>query len=53
MALDNAANGIEAKPPRPLRVVVIGAGFSGTLVAVHVLRQDSSVQVDLVYQRLP
>lgn len=51
--MDSAVNGIEAESARSLRVIVIGAGFSGTLVAVHLLRQNSAVQVDLVDQRLP
>lgn len=38
---------------RSLRVVIVGGGFSGTLVAIHLLRQHRAVQVDLVEPRLP
>jgi len=37
----------------PLRVAIIGGGFSGTLVAVHLLRQNDCVEVDIVEPRLP
>jgi cation diffusion facilitator CzcD-associated flavoprotein CzcO len=35
------------------RVIIIGAGFSGTLVAIHLLRNGSAVQIDIVDQNLP
>jgi uncharacterized NAD(P)/FAD-binding protein YdhS len=38
---------------RSLRVVIVGGGFSGTLVAIHLLRQQRAIQVDLVEPRLP
>jgi uncharacterized NAD(P)/FAD-binding protein YdhS len=37
----------------PLRVAIVGAGFSGTLVAVHLLRQKLPVLIDLVDPRVP
>jgi uncharacterized NAD(P)/FAD-binding protein YdhS len=37
----------------PLRVAIIGAGFSGTLVAVHLLRQQRPVHIDLIDTRVP
>jgi uncharacterized NAD(P)/FAD-binding protein YdhS len=48
-----STNGPASEATRPLRVIIIGAGFSGTLVAVHLLRQSRPVQVDLVDERLP
>lgn len=38
---------------RPLRVIILGGGFSGTMVAIHLLRQSGFVQVDLVDEALP
>jgi uncharacterized NAD(P)/FAD-binding protein YdhS len=37
----------------PLHVAIVGAGFSGTLVAVHLLRQQRPVHVDLIDTRVP
>jgi len=37
----------------PLRVTIIGAGFSGTMAAVHLLRQDLPVRIELVDRRVP
>lgn len=36
-----------------LHVAIVGAGFSGTLVAVHLLRQQRPVQVELIDTRVP
>ncbi len=36
-----------------LRVAIIGAGFSGTMVAIHLLRQSEAVEIDLIDSRLP
>src|ERR1700761_6023692 len=49
----SAANGLAAGAGQTLRVVVVGGGFSGTLVAVHLLRQSNNVEVDIVDERLP
>lgn len=38
---------------KPLRVVIIGGGFSGTMVAVHLLRQAEAIYVDLIDPRVP
>jgi uncharacterized NAD(P)/FAD-binding protein YdhS len=46
-------NGFTVRRTPPLRVVVIGGGFSGTLVAIHLLRQSSFVELDIVDERLP
>jgi uncharacterized NAD(P)/FAD-binding protein YdhS len=46
-------NGITHGRTPPLRVIIIGGGFSGTLVAIHLLRQSSFVEIDIVDQRLP
>lgn len=46
-------NGITQGSTRSLRVIIIGGGFSGTLVAVHLLRQNGSVEIDIVDRRLP
>jgi len=35
----------------PLRVAIVGGGFSGTLVAVHLLRGDLPVHIDLIDPR--
>lgn len=51
--MEPITDGLAAGRHRALRVVIIGAGFSGTLVAIHLLRQSDSVQIDLVDQRLP
>src|ERR1700761_7799550 len=51
--MDSAANGMGPGLGRPLRVVIVGGGFSGTLVAVHLLRQSDGVEVDIVDGRLP
>jgi uncharacterized NAD(P)/FAD-binding protein YdhS len=37
----------------PLRAIIVGGGFSGTLVAIHLLRQPGCVHIDLVDQRIP
>jgi uncharacterized NAD(P)/FAD-binding protein YdhS len=36
-----------------LRIAIVGAGCSGTLVAAHLLRQDEPVEIDLIDPRLP
>lgn len=36
-----------------LRVAIIGAGFSGTMVAIHLLRQGEAVEIEMVDPRLP
>ena len=36
-----------------LRVAIVGAGFSGTTVAIHLLRQSEAVEIDLIDTRLP
>jgi uncharacterized NAD(P)/FAD-binding protein YdhS len=46
-------NGITHGRTPLLRVIIIGGGFSGTLVAIHLLRQSSFVELDIVDQRLP
>lgn len=51
--MDVVSNGLTTASTRSLRVIIIGAGFSGTMVAVHLLRQDASVQIDIVDDRLP
>jgi len=35
----------------PLRVAIVGGGFSGTLVAVHLLRGNLPVHIDLIDPR--
>ena len=40
-------------PALPLRVIVVGAGFSGTLVAIHLLRQNACAGIDLIDPRIP
>jgi uncharacterized NAD(P)/FAD-binding protein YdhS len=35
----------------PLRVAIVGGGLSGTLVAVHLLRQERAVHIDLIDAR--
>jgi uncharacterized NAD(P)/FAD-binding protein YdhS len=37
----------------PLRLAIVGSGYSGTLVAVHLLRQPQPVHIDLIDTRLP
>jgi uncharacterized NAD(P)/FAD-binding protein YdhS len=37
----------------PLRLAIIGAGYSGTLLAVHLLRQSKPAHIDLIDPRLP
>lgn len=37
----------------PLRIAIVGAGYSGALIAVHLLRQTQPVYVDLIDTRLP
>jgi uncharacterized NAD(P)/FAD-binding protein YdhS len=37
----------------PLRAIIVGGGFSGTLVAIHLLRQGGCVHIDLVDPRIP
>jgi uncharacterized NAD(P)/FAD-binding protein YdhS len=37
----------------PLRAIIVGGGFSGTLVAIHLLRQPGCVHIDLIDQRIP
>lgn len=37
--------------PSPLRVAIVGGGFSGTLVAVHLLRQERAVHIDVIDPR--
>ena len=37
----------------PLRAIVVGGGFSGTLVAIHLLRQPRAAQIELVDARIP
>ena len=37
----------------PLRAIIVGAGFSGTLVAIHLLRQGTCVHIDLIDPRIP
>lgn len=51
--MEPSPNEITPGATRPLRVIIIGGGFSGTLVAVHLLRQNRSVQIDLIDQSLP
>lgn len=46
-------NGVVTEAARSLRVIIVGAGFSGTLVAVHLLRQHTSIEIDLVDPSLP
>src|SRR4051794_39057823 len=36
-----------------LRVAIVGAGFSGTSVAIHLLRQSERVEIDLIDPRVP
>src|SRR3954453_7554987 len=36
-----------------LRVAIVGAGFSGTMVAVHLLRQSEAVEIDIIDPRVP
>lgn len=36
-----------------LRVAIVGAGFSGSMVATHLLRQDQHVHLDMVDLRIP
>jgi uncharacterized NAD(P)/FAD-binding protein YdhS len=36
-----------------LRVAIIGAGFSGTMVAIHLLRQSEAIEIDIVDPRIP
>jgi uncharacterized NAD(P)/FAD-binding protein YdhS len=36
-----------------LRIAIIGAGFSGTMVAIHLLRQGDAVEIDLIDARVP
>ena len=47
------ANGTPSDPMGLLRVVIVGGGFSGTLVAIHLLRQNRSIHVELVDPQLP
>lgn len=42
---------MNAPAPTPLRVAIVGGGFSGTLVAVHLLRQERAVHIDLIDPR--
>jgi len=51
--MEPAKNGVALGSTRPLRVIIVGGGFSGTLVAVHLLRQSSCVEIDIVDCRLP
>jgi uncharacterized NAD(P)/FAD-binding protein YdhS len=37
----------------PLRAIIVGGGFSGTLVAIHPLRQGGGVHIDLIDPRIP
>jgi uncharacterized NAD(P)/FAD-binding protein YdhS len=37
----------------PLRAIIVGGGFSGTLVAIHLLRQGNGVHIDLIDPRIP
>ncbi|HEY6989196.1 MAG TPA: FAD/NAD(P)-binding protein [Bryobacteraceae bacterium] len=37
----------------PLRAIIVGGGFSGTLVAIHLLRQGNCVHIDLIDPRIP
>jgi len=37
----------------PLRAIIVGGGFSGTLVAIHLLRQGGCVHIDLIDPRIP
>src|SRR6478609_1705398 len=36
-----------------LRVAIVGAGYSGSLIAVHLLRQPQPVHIDIIDTRLP
>ena len=40
-----------ANDPAPLRVAIVGGGFSGSLVAVHLLRHSLPVHIDLIDTR--
>jgi uncharacterized NAD(P)/FAD-binding protein YdhS len=40
-------------PTDPLRAIIVGGGFSGTLVAIHLLRQGNGVHIDLIDPRIP
>jgi uncharacterized NAD(P)/FAD-binding protein YdhS len=37
----------------PLRAIIVDGGFSGTLVAIHLLRQGNGVHIDLIDPRIP
>ncbi len=36
-----------------LRIAIVGAGYSGTMLAVHLLRSPNSVHIDLIDTRIP
>jgi uncharacterized NAD(P)/FAD-binding protein YdhS len=51
--MEDFANGVAPSSIPSLRVVIVGGGFSGTLVAAHLLRQSNGVEIDIVDGRLP
>jgi uncharacterized NAD(P)/FAD-binding protein YdhS len=51
--MSSTTNGNLQGSTRPLRVAIIGAGFSGAMVAIHLLRQSDSAQIEIIDERLP
>jgi uncharacterized NAD(P)/FAD-binding protein YdhS len=49
----NLYNRYESTQMSTLRVAIVGAGFSGTMVAIHLLRQSEAVEIDLIDPRVP
>jgi uncharacterized NAD(P)/FAD-binding protein YdhS len=51
--MPDLSNGFRHVPARPFRVAIVGAGFSGTMVAIHLMRKSKYVQIELIDRQLP